>query len=91
MQTSVAQLNDTYLKWLRGFLGIVKIRDSKLSSEAPSALFRLRYAIARASQENFLDSNAGCELRLLTTWQTITMNPDDYVVINHRVMEYKEN
>ena len=29
----------------------------------------------------------GCELRLSTTGQTITMEPDDYVIIDHGVMK----
>ncbi len=33
---------------------------------------------------------AGCDLRLLTTGQTITMEPDDYVVIDHAVMKKTE-
>jgi len=34
--------------------------------------------------------DAGCDLRLLNTGQTITMKPDDHVVINHGVMKYED-
>ena len=34
---------------------------------------------------------AGCELRLSTTGQTITMEPDDYVIINHGVMNKRKD
>ena len=34
---------------------------------------------------------AGCELRLSTTGQTLTMEPDDYVIIDHGAMKKKED
>lgn len=34
--------------------------------------------------------DAGCDVRLLNTGQTITMKPDDHVVINHGVMKYED-
>jgi hypothetical protein len=33
--------------------------------------------------------NDGCQLNLLKTGQTITMQPDDYIVINDGVMKHK--
>jgi hypothetical protein len=33
----------------------------------------------------------GCQLKLLKTGQTITMQPDDYIVINDGVMRRKED
>lgn len=34
--------------------------------------------------------DAGCELRLVATGQTITMKPDDHIVINHGVMKHED-
>ena len=33
----------------------------------------------------------GCDLRLTTTGQTITMEPDDYVIIEHGIMKKKQD
>ena len=34
---------------------------------------------------------AGCELRLSTTGQTIAMEPDDYVIIDHGLMKKRKD
>ena len=51
---------------------------------------RLSSGVIYAESDLYGICDAGCELRLVTTGQTITMKPDDHVVINHGVMKYKD-
>jgi len=50
---------------------------------------RLQSGVIYAESDLYGICDAGCELRLVTTGQTITMKPDDHVVINHGVMKYE--
>jgi hypothetical protein len=51
---------------------------------------RLSHGIIYSQSFHYGFCNEGCELRLLKTKQTITVEADDHVVINNGVMEYKQ-
>jgi len=49
----------------------------------------LSYGIIYSESVDYEVCDAGCNLSLLNTGQTITMKPDDYVVIRDGVMKRK--